>query len=223
MALFPENTPTTWRRFSGYMLRPAEDSGLLYLAPMPRCAGLSYDPMKNPEELLLSTLELARLCSAPEEELYPALLRQASHYGLPGFLVSDGQPQKHFPFEPDTPDNGANTRFTGRDAQYNLVFSPNYAEPVDALRSWLAKLNDAVLSGSAAQLQPGSQSLQAMVEALLAAHLQEVHTCAQCGKLYLSADPESKTCGEACQFQYTLDHNIENTMRHFKGHLIGGG
>jgi hypothetical protein len=102
-----------------------------------------------------------------------------------------------------------------------------YAERASGFASWIRRLGER-FSGDAEKLPAPShpdESLKGVVEYTLEYMMERgiIHRCGYCGKFYCDENPESRFCDDACSFQHGLNGTIANTMKHFKGHLIGGG
>ena len=96
-------TNSHWARYSEYEYRCGED-GELYLMPTPTAMPSVYDPMKDPEPLVVDALNVGRLAMkrGDEKPIRDAVLEFVAKYGLLGFM----------PALPTTPD------FVNYDAVY---------------------------------------------------------------------------------------------------------
>lgn len=85
-----ERTSSTWVRYSEYEWKKAKD-GALYLTPAPGAMPSIYDPLRETQEIVLSTVQIGRMCMSKEStdaEIQKAILPFASKYGLFGLMTA---------------------------------------------------------------------------------------------------------------------------------------
>lgn len=84
-----QRTSSGWVRYSEYECKKAKD-GLLYVTPAPRAKPSVYNPVKDPETLVVDMLNVGMLSfhHAKEEEIRAAILEFAGKYGLLGFMTA---------------------------------------------------------------------------------------------------------------------------------------
>ena len=83
-----EHTSASWVRYSEYEWRLK--GGLLYLMPSKDAKPTPYDPMKNPESLVLDAIDIGVMCleNTPKEEIQEAIRSFAKNYGLLGIMTA---------------------------------------------------------------------------------------------------------------------------------------
>ena len=84
-----EKTNAYWAKHSEYEYRRGENANL-YLMPTPTATPSVYDPMKEPEPLMIDALNVGRLAMkrGDEKKLQAAVLEFVSKYGLLGFMTA---------------------------------------------------------------------------------------------------------------------------------------
>ena len=89
MDIIFKRTNAYWVRYSKYEYRQGED-GNLYLMPAPAAKPAVYDPMKDPEPLVVDALNVGRLAMkrGDEKKLQQAVMDFVSKYGLLGFMTA---------------------------------------------------------------------------------------------------------------------------------------
>lgn len=84
-----EHTSAKWVRYSDYEYK--EKDGTLYLLPTEDAMPSVYDPMKDPETLVLKMTEIGQMCfksGTPDEEIQAAIREFACQYGLLGLMTA---------------------------------------------------------------------------------------------------------------------------------------
>ena len=84
-----EHTSAKWVRYSDYEYK--EKDGTLYLVPTEDAMPSVYDPMKEPEALVLKMTEIGQMCfkrGTPDEEIQAAIREFACQYGLLGLMTA---------------------------------------------------------------------------------------------------------------------------------------
>ena len=83
------NTNAYWARYSAYEYRQGAD-GNLYILPTAKAKPSIYNPMKDPEPLVLDALNLGRLAMKGDDEkkLKPAVMDFVTKYGMLGFMTA---------------------------------------------------------------------------------------------------------------------------------------
>lgn len=84
-----EHTSAKWVRYSDYEYK--EKNGTLYLLPTEDAMPSVYDPMKDPETLVLKMTEIGQMCfkrDTPDEEIQAAIREFACQYGLQGLMTA---------------------------------------------------------------------------------------------------------------------------------------
>jgi len=85
-----KKTNAYWARYSEYEYRRGED-GNLYIMPAPTAKPSVYDPIKEPESLVLNALNIGRLGmkqNVNEKILKDAIMDFVTKYGLLGFMTA---------------------------------------------------------------------------------------------------------------------------------------
>ena len=84
-----QKTNACWARYSEYEYRQGGD-GHLYLLPTPKSTPSIYNPMKDPEPLVVDSLNLGRqaMKRGDEKKLQQAVLDFVTRYGLLGFMTA---------------------------------------------------------------------------------------------------------------------------------------
>jgi hypothetical protein len=189
--------------------------------PTDNAASMRFDPMQLQENPVLLALNMSTAVDINAEAV-ELLIMFAGKYGLTGCAI-EYPSENCFPLgEPKEPKT-----YENRSEEYNCIFSPLYAETASGFATWLVGLNRR-FSGEINKpliAVPSARSLRSMVESVLEDMLlhRNVHRCIYCGKFYYDEDPDSVFCEESCAFQHRLNGSIADTMKSFKGHLIGGG
>ena len=85
-----KKTNAHWVKYSEYEYRHGED-GNLYITPAPTAKPSVYDPLKEPEPLVVDALNIGRLAmkqNSSEKQLKEAVLAFVTQYGLLGFMTA---------------------------------------------------------------------------------------------------------------------------------------
>lgn len=83
-------TRSTWVRYSAYQWKRGAD-GILYLIPEPNATPHIYDPLQEPQAIVLDALAIGRMCMSKQvsdEEIQRELLSFAGRYGLLGLMTA---------------------------------------------------------------------------------------------------------------------------------------
>ena len=239
MASLP-SSPTTWMRYSKYILRESR-KGVLYAVPVEGAAPIIYDPMENLNALSAAIAGGRQVHMGNRDE---GVLLFAESAGLPGVLAEyayrdytvekndnympDGKFHKDvlvpqfFPFGAVNEHLCNSAKLTGRSGIYHIVFSPLYSEPVENIAELLESIYlDFISDAEPIACAPDGTSLRTMLRHLAAqakaAHC--LHICASCGKVYYDEDPDSEACSATCQNQ--ADIAAERVW--FNPEPVGGG
>ena len=84
-----KKTNAYWAKYSEYEYRRGEDKNI-YLIPTPAATPSVYDPLKDPEALVVDALNVGRLAMkrGSEKKLQQAVLEFVTKYGLLGFMTA---------------------------------------------------------------------------------------------------------------------------------------
>jgi hypothetical protein len=84
-----QQTSCWWVKYGKYEYKE-DNNGVLYIIPAKRAKPKLYDPLKNPETMILSALNVGMLAMkrVEETELQQAVLDFVSEYGLLGFMTA---------------------------------------------------------------------------------------------------------------------------------------
>ena len=82
-----QNANSHWAKYSEYLLKEARD-GTLYVTPAPKAKPSVYDPLKNPEELVVDALNvgMTAMHRAGEDKIQKAVMEFVAKYGLLGIM-----------------------------------------------------------------------------------------------------------------------------------------
>jgi hypothetical protein len=84
-----ENTSALWVRYDKYEYKK-DDKGVLYITPAPEAKPKPYNPMNEPEQLVIDFLNVGMrmMKREKEEEIKKAVLDFITGYGLLGFMTA---------------------------------------------------------------------------------------------------------------------------------------
>ncbi len=84
-----QKTSSHWVKYSEYEIKKAPD-GELYVTSAPKSKLSIYDPLKEPETLVLDALNVGMLCMkrASSEKIREAVMEFVPKYGLMGFITA---------------------------------------------------------------------------------------------------------------------------------------
>ncbi len=84
-----ERTSSPWVRYSSYERKQAKN-GNFYVTPKADAKPEIYNPLRNPERLVLDALNIGALCmdERPSESIQEAVMKFAGQYGLLGLMTA---------------------------------------------------------------------------------------------------------------------------------------
>ena len=88
-SIFGRST-TRWIRYSDYEYKQTDD-GQIYLTPAPKSVSAVYDPLENPEDMIVNAINIGLLCLSSgidETRIQAEIAVFAEKYGLLGFMTA---------------------------------------------------------------------------------------------------------------------------------------
>ncbi|MDR2569941.1 MAG: hypothetical protein LBD23_06550 [Oscillospiraceae bacterium] len=84
-----QKTSSGWVKYSKYELKESGD-GQLYITPSPKSKPTIYDPLENPDVMVIDALNVGLLCMnrSAEADVKSAVMEFVSKYGLMGFITA---------------------------------------------------------------------------------------------------------------------------------------